>query len=248
MADSTVKDWEAVRLHLLKVAMRAGFDAADAADLAQDAIVATLQRSDVTHPVSYALVAMQRMMALRRRRERAARAATADWLLASWQPPLIPSVELISVSAAMEQLAVWGRQGGTRRMLMPDDDLDRMAADSVIQWEGVLQALQQIPVSERQRRRYRQQASQLLQQTIEEGRAGVLLLDRTQDAARLARIQEVLREFQVPPPAGVSGSPDSGDGSTTAPRSDTPPSMLGELASDFRLQRLVELIRSPRGG
>ncbi|MBU6159616.1 MAG: hypothetical protein KGO50_00735, partial [Myxococcales bacterium] len=74
MADSTVKDWEAVRLHLLKVAMRAGFDADDAADLAQDAIVTTLQRSDVTHPVSYALVAMQRMMAQRRRRERAARA------------------------------------------------------------------------------------------------------------------------------------------------------------------------------
>jgi DNA-directed RNA polymerase specialized sigma24 family protein len=248
MADSTVRDWEAVRLHLLKVAIRAGFDTDDAADLAQDAIVATLQRSDVTHPVSYALVALQRMMALRRRRERAARAATADWLLASWQPPLIPSVELISVSAAMEQLAVWGRQGATRRMLMPDDDLDQMAADSVIQWEGVLQALQQIPVSERQRRRYRQQASQLLQQTIEEGRAGVLLLDRTQDAAQIARIQEVLREFQAPPPAAAAGSNDSGEGARAERCSVTSPATPDELASAFRLQRLVDLIRSPRGG
>jgi DNA-directed RNA polymerase specialized sigma24 family protein len=246
MADSTVKDWEAVRLHLLKVAMRAGVDSDEAADLAQDAILATLQSADVTHPVSYALVTLQRMIALRRRRERASRAGGAGWLLASWQPPLIPSVELVSVSAAMEQLAVWGGEGRTRRLIMPDQDLDRMAADSVVQWEGVLQALQSIPVSERQRRRYRERAAQLLRQTIEEGRAGVMMLDRTHDAVRLARIREVLREFETSPVPSVLWPDRKDEGKPEGPSLEGKPPTSSDSESDIRLQRLVELIRRNR--
>ncbi len=218
-----IRDWTAVRRHLVGVARRAGLDEPTAEDLAQDAIVATLAREGLHHPVSYALVSLQRMIALRRRDATTASRGEHGWLLRAWNAPLIPSIELISISAAVEQLGVWGDGGSTKRVILPDENLDELARRAVETWERLLSLLDAESVSERQRRRYRVRAAELLRDTIEADRAGVIVLDPVADAERIHDIRVVLHAEPSEPRAEAERGAQPDDpprGAPTRPRID----------------------------
>lgn len=171
-----VRDWMALRTKLVARAMASGLSVHEAEDVAQQAIVAVLEAKELRYPAAYALTCLARKIVGRLRARQIATRGSDSWLLANWFREPTPSLDIVAISAAIEQLAVWGRSGSTRRVLTPADEIESIARNAAADFETLLEAIDSLPVSVRQRRRYRNRLATLLRETIIAGHAGVVLV------------------------------------------------------------------------